>query len=321
MRRDLHGFVEAAILAPSSHNTQPWFFELSDKRIALYADRTRALPANDPDDRELFISCGAALFNIRVAAANAGVGAQVKRLPDPKDADLLAVVVFDGQPEPGDAALFQEIPRRRTYRKRFESRVVADTLLIELVGCAELEAAALRILRDDGARRETAKLVLEGDAIQWADPSWRRELAAWLHPRRDGDGLAVPGLAAPFARAVVRTFDMGNSVGARDGELADESAVLAVLGTMGDGREDWLSTGQALERVLLSARRAGLQASFLNQPVQVASLRPRLRSIACSDLVPQILLRLGYAKDDLRATPRRCVQDVIRVQASKLEHS
>jgi len=58
--------LDAAILAPSSHNTQPWRFAVRERTIDLYADRTRALPVNDPDDRELTISrCGC----IRVDAA------------------------------------------------------------------------------------------------------------------------------------------------------------------------------------------------------------------------------------------------------------
>lgn len=64
--------LKGAILAPSSHNTQPWLFEVGHSCIRLYADRTRALPVNDPDDRELVISCGCALMNLRVAAAREG---------------------------------------------------------------------------------------------------------------------------------------------------------------------------------------------------------------------------------------------------------
>ena len=61
-----------AILAPSGHNTQPWLFRIRNGVLALRADRTRALPVVDPDDRELTISCGAALFNLRAAARGLG---------------------------------------------------------------------------------------------------------------------------------------------------------------------------------------------------------------------------------------------------------
>ena len=309
----LETLLEAAVLAPSSHNTQPWIFEVSESRISLLADRTRALPANDPDDRELAISCGAALFNLRVAAARTGIQSKVSILPKPDNDDLLAVVDLDGGPPHSAqvAELYSEIPRRRTYRKRFDAKPVPESVLIELAGAAEQEEAWLRVLSEEGIRQQAAKLIAEGDAIQWADRTWRRELAAWMHPRRKGDGLTVPGLVAPIAQAVVRTFDMGNGVGAKDSQLAEESPVLAVLGTQGDSQADWLKAGQALERILLTACGAGLQASYLNQPIQTASLRPKLQHAIGATGFPQILLRIGFPAEDLPAAPRRRLEAVI----------
>ena len=120
----------------------------------------------------------------------------------------------------------------------------------------------------------------------------------------------MPTLAAPLAQFVVRTFDMGGNLGAKDRELAYASPLLAVLGTHGDQAHDWLLAGQALQRVLLMACRHGLQASYLNQPIQVASLRPRLQHLA-GDGVPQILLRLGHPVGAVPAAPRRDVAAVI----------
>jgi hypothetical protein len=100
--RALRSLVESAALAPSSHNTQPWVFRFADDRLELLADRTRALPANDPHDRELTISCGAAWLNVRVAAQHAGTGLHVTLLPEGEESDLLArATLAAGRPEPG----------------------------------------------------------------------------------------------------------------------------------------------------------------------------------------------------------------------------
>lgn len=109
----------------------------------------------------------------------------------------------------------------------------------------------------------------------------------------------------------MRTFDMGHGVGAKDEQLADESPALAVLGTAADNRADWLAAGQALQRVLLVAHTHGLQASYLNQPIQVASLRPKLQKLLSQGGFPQILLRLGLPEKDIHGAPRRPLDDVI----------
>jgi hypothetical protein len=310
--KDAESLIRKAVRAPSSHNTQPWLFRVSQSAIDLYADRTRALPVNDPDDRELAISCGCALMNLRVAAAAQGLNVRIVISPAQDEPDWLARISFAGTSgvPAEEAALEAFIEQRRTYRKRFLPTKVEDAALDQLIEAAKREGAWLRPLATDSGRQRAADLVAEGDAAQWANPGWRRELAAWMHPRRQGDGLTVPTMAAPFARLVVHTFDMGGGVGAKDRELADASPLLAVLGTNGDQLGDWLLAGQALERVLLVACRHELQASYLNQPVQVASLRFKLQDLAGGGF-PQILLRLGHPIGPVSAAPRRDVAEVI----------
>lgn len=309
--------LHSAVLAPSSHNTQPWIFRLTPGKIRLLADRTRALPVNDPEDRELVISCGCALMNIRVAAAGAGVDAVVEAVPDEAEPDLLAKISIVTRPsrEPELADLAAFVSTRRTYRKRFEDRPVESEAIRALVDAAEAEGAWLRPFSDDPARLKLAEFVAEADAALWANPSWRRELAVWMHPRRKGDGLTVPAVAAPVARLVVRTFDMGNGLAAKDRDLAEASPVLAVLGTDRDNPSSWLVAGQAVQRLLLVACRAGLQASHLNQPIQVAFLRPKLQHFVGGGF-PQILLRVGHPAEEVPPAPRRALSSLIDAVAS-----
>lgn len=304
--------IGRAVLAPSSHNTQPWLFRLTESAIDLRADRTRALPANDPEDRELAISCGCALMNLRVAAAGDGFGVQVRLLPESEQPDLFARVSLSEQSKASaeDARLAEFIERRRTYRKPFAPREVSAFVLEQLIEAAKREDARLLPLLTEEARHQAAGFVAEGDAVQWANPGWRRELAAWMHPRRRGDGLTIPALAVPVAQLVVRTFDMGSGVGAKDRQLAEDSPLLAVLSTDSDHPRDWLLAGQALQRILLIGSKHGLQASYLNQPVQVASLRLKLQKLVGAG-VPQILLRLGYPREGTSPASRRALDDVI----------
>jgi len=133
----------------------------------------------------------------------------------------------------------------------------------------------------------------------------------WMHTRRQGDGLTVPGLGVSVVQLVVRTFDMGGGVGAKDKELAEGSPLLTLLETSGDDPRNWLIAGQAHERVLLTGCQLGLQASYLNQPIQVAALRARLQEVVGATGCPQVLLRLGYPTEDVPAAPRRELKQVL----------
>jgi hypothetical protein len=309
-----------AVLAPSGHNTQPWLFALHGDTVDLCADRTQALAVVDPEDRELTISCGAALFNLRVALRRFGYrDDQVELLPDPADADLLARVrLVEGEPPSlEEEALFEAIPRRRTTRAAYEEREVPAELQQELEDEAAREGAWLHLVRG-GEREAVAELVAEGDRAQMGDKRFRRELAAWMHPNRSraargmrGYGFGFGDLMSLGSPLVVRTFDLGKGQAAKDRELAEHSPLLTVLGTDGDSPREWLAAGQALERVLLRACSHGLTSSFLNQPAEVEAIRPRLAAaIGRNGRQPQLALRFGYGPD-IPHTPRETVEKLL----------
>ena len=243
--------------------------------VELHADRTRALPVNDPLDRELTISCGCALMNLIVAARHFGRfrDADPARTDAPGPHRARAPVRGRRRGAAGQRPVRRD-PARRTYRKRFAARKVPRRRSGRGRRRPQAGGAWLEVIAGAHARREVAALIAEADRMQWADPSWRRELAQWMHPRRSGDGLVIAGLTSPLTHAVVRTFDWGTASppGPRTG---GRSPVLAVLGTERDRPRDWIAAGEALQAVLLTAQTHRLQASFLNQAIQVAaSARP-----------------------------------------------
>ena len=81
-----------AARAPSLHNSQPWQFRFRRDSIELYADPARNLQQADPLGREMLISCGAALYGLRLAMRNLGYLPDVEILPDPAQPGLLARV-------------------------------------------------------------------------------------------------------------------------------------------------------------------------------------------------------------------------------------
>jgi hypothetical protein len=310
--------VRYALLAPSGHNTQPWRFAVSDEAISLWADRARSLPVVDPEDRELTMSCGAALYNLRVALGHFGFIHGVELLPDPGRRDLLARVRITGRRggvDPVTDALFPAILERHTHRLPYPKEPVQPSLVAALRQAAAAEGAGFVAIEGE-AREALAGLVAEGDRRQAADPAFRRELSAWvtsnLSHRRDG----IPGYALGFSTvpsligaSLLHYVDWGQRQAARDRRAALEAPLVAVISTGGDDPIDWLRAGQALERVLLTATVSCLSAAFLNQPVEIPELRERLAALTGAG-TPQLVLRLGHAPPHL-PTPRRDLSDVL----------
>jgi nitroreductase len=308
-----------AILAPSGHNGQPWLFRIDDDLLSVRADRSRALPAVDPHDRELLISCAAAAHLAEVALRHFGYQPAVELLPDPADPDLLATVRLGA---PGDAPetrdLFDAVLARHSNRYPYQARAVPAGQLARLHAAAAAEGAWLEPITDRAGITAAADLIAEGDRIKWREDVFRHELSERIIPnrgqRRDGmPGYAfgLPGPLAHLAPAIVRRVDLGRLRARSDRALALATPALAVIGTDQDNPAAWMAAGRAMSHVLLRAAADGLATSFLSQPIEVPQLRPLLASILHRDGHPQLLLRVGYPRRQARPAPRRPVEDVL----------
>jgi hypothetical protein len=318
----LKSLLRFAVLAPSDRNTQPWIFRVEGDALELEADETRRMPHGDPDGRTLTISCGAALYYLRLAARHYGYVAAVERLPDAGRPRLLARVRLEPGPAPSkpEEALFDAIPDRRTNRRSFHEGFVPPYLVAQLEAAAAEEGAWLAIEAVRERREALAELIAEGDRIRMADPALREERAAWIRrPGRDThDGLPAHAFGMPepldfatsLVAAVVRHDDRGNAQAFVDTERATGPGLLVILGTFADTPTDWLRAGEALAHVLLRATAAGLSASFLNSPIEVPALRRRVALAAGRPGEPQLLMRLGYGPE-VPPTPRRGVDEVV----------
>ena len=307
----LRGCLEAAIAAPSIHNTQPWRFRIRDDGVDVLADRSRRLGVLDPDGRELLISVGAAVFNLRVAMLARGRTPVVRLLPGSPDPDLVARVSV-GAPvrvSPTARLLDQAIARRRSNRRPFADIAVPAEVLTELADAVAAEGGTLTVL-DPLARARVLDLVRRADDRWRHDPAYWAELGAWTRQRpgrRDGVPAEAFGPWSVADAVPIRDFGLVQPVAHRWTVPFEPAPTLAVLGTAGDGRHDWLRAGQALQRALLTGTVRGLSSSLLSQPLEVPELRAALADGARP---PQMIVRWGYGRPSA-PSPRRPVLEVL----------
>ncbi|MDX1439519.1 MAG: nitroreductase family protein [Rubricoccaceae bacterium] len=308
----LRFLLNYAVLAPSILNTQPWKFEVRDHKVYLYADRERQLRKLDADGRQLMLSCGAALFHLRVAARHYGFESAVAHFPDSDDPDLLATLSLTNpkRATSEDESLFRAISIRRTNRHPFAETPVPQEVVSAFERVAREEGARLIVLSTEEQKNAVAQLVEEGILMGGERPEIAAEIREWLRndkdPRRDG----VPDREQGNwdRRSDVRA--PSSLLAPRKRELVSSSPAVLVLATDVDTPDAWLSAGEALGHVLLVAADRGLYASYVNQPVENDPLRVELSKLIGGGF-PQLVFRIGYPSFR-EGTPRRSVQDVLK---------
>jgi len=228
--------------------------------------------------------------------------------------------------------LFEAITTRRTNRFRFEDRNIPDILLAGFYYIVDKypqyqkqqkhqeDSIWLHIAEEDDEKNALAELIVQGDRIQLSDKHFRRELVSCIRlnrsRRRRGDiprySSGISNFMSMISPFVIKTFIINKKQAEKDRELAARSPVLAVLGSHSDEPLDWINTGMALANILLLASSENVCCSFLNQPIQISQLRPKLLdAISKNKGFPQVLLRMGYSSEQIRPSPRRNVEEVL----------
>lgn len=307
-RAAVRELIRHALLAPSSHNTQPWRFRAGDGWAELHSDPHRWAPAADPDGREMRLSLGAVLESLVLAAEHHRWHADVRYLPDPQRPGLVARVVLLPDTRPRHPSLFPQLARRRTNRRPYAREPIDAGLLRDLETIAwDLETWAWSST-DPEVRREIAGLVARGDRVEYADPAFRRELGSWI-------GRGLLGLSRPAARLAswaVTRLDVGERMARRDAGLVEGAAAVLVIATRDDDPIAQLRAGRSVQRVWLLATQLGLAAQPMSQPLAVPHLRDELAAVmGITAGRPQHLFRLGYAEPDPHRAPRRPVEEVL----------
>nr|QDF36537.1 Tat pathway signal protein [Bradyrhizobium symbiodeficiens] len=293
--------VRFATLAANSHNTQPWIFSARGNEIAIAPDFARRCPAVDPDDHHLFVSLGCAAENLVLAASKLGWRA------DPViDGDRIVIALE--QAPPAASALAAAIPARQCTRATFDGRQAAPEILRQVENaCREPDVTAI-LMTERAAIAGVTDYVLEGNSAQMRDKAFMRELVSWIRFNETEalatmDGLFAPASGNPslpswLAQPLMKLFFSESGENKKYREQLASSAGVVVLSADRSDKSHWIAVGRACQRFGLQATALGLKFSFVNQPVEVATLRPQFAtSLGLGERRPDIVMRFGYGPD------------------------
>ncbi len=308
--------VRYAALAPSSHNTQCWRFRLEEHAITILPDFTRRCPAVDPDDHHLFVSLGCAAENLVVAAAALGLRAE----PGFDAASQSVRIALSAAPAV-TSAQFKAIAERQCTRGEYDGKPLSTDELARLERAGVSSRVKLLLLTERPKMEQVTDYVVQGNTAQMNDKAFVDELKAWIRfsgqdAVRLGDGLFAassgnPVLPSWLGEMMLGLFFTPKAENDKYAKFLRSSAGVAVFIAEQADKASWVEVGRAYERFALEATALGVRCAFVNQPVEVVSLRTQFASfLGLGGQRPDLVVRFGRGPK-LPPSLRRPVQAVM----------
>lgn len=336
-----------ALLAPSSHNRQPWLVDLREPNvITLHVDRDRLLPETDPWFRQIVVSQGTFIELLLIALKERGLAPQLQLFPQGE----FAARTLDDRPvarvswDPTAAApardpLFAQILRRHTAKVAFDvARAVDPAHAAALLTALPADVPGLRCghtLQPEAVER-LRSLCLDAARVEVGTPRTALESARLMRIgpdeiRRHRDGISINDLVPRAATALglfdreqapqpgSRTFDRVIERFAEHTRTAMGFTWLLTEAAPGRTRSAEVGAGRAFVRQQLAATALGLQMHPMSQaPQEFPEMKPHHdalhRLLTGRDdgaVTVQMLSRLGYCAP-VAPAPRRPLDSLIR---------
>ncbi len=292
--------VRCAGLAPSSHNTQCRKFAIKYKAISILPDLSQRCPAVDPDDHDVFVSLeGCAAENMVQAARAHGLQAE-PRFNATADTVRVALVPTTSRATP----LLNAIAARQCARGDYDGRPVSNDELDLLEHVGNSDCVRMLLLNDRPLVERVLEHVIRGNTAQMADSAFVKELKTWIRFNgaetvRTGDGLysaasgnpSIPTWIGELAFRWVFTPKSENDKYAR--QIRSLAGIAVFVGQTAD-KAHWVDVGRAYERFALQANALGIRNACVNQPVEMASVRPQFAAaLGLDGQRPDLLVRVG----------------------------
>ena len=327
-----------AVAAPSPLNTQPWrVLQRGPLSIDLFIDTERLLPLLDPTSRQGYLSCGAFIENLEIAAREAGFRPDVTLFPTGWPGETMSplepvarIELMDGDNR-GSDPLFSCLRTRYTNRRMYTDEEILPETFSALASAFDLEFTSFGFSADPSFRQDLAGYLAEAMEIALSDPDRLAELLSYVriidpsgNERLDGYGsaeLGLSGITGWLDRMRIRLHAGGSKNRVSKDLLirlahkqAGSAAAFGWIATKGNVRHDQVRAGRAYERVHLTAtsQDLSLQAistileSYPGMEAAAGNFRDLL-GIPDSHTV-QMLFRLGYSHPG-HPSKRRSVQD------------
>ncbi len=315
-------FLKFAVLAPSSHNSQPWLFSVSENSIQVYRAKFRSLPIADVNNRQLFLSIGCAIEHIVIAAQYYGYSTNVEYKDDLINPNLAAIITFRKEEKKiqtiESLRYIQAILKRKTNRGKYKKEKILENLL-EKIEKLKTPNLNIYVISDTEKISRLADIAVQASIESMVDDNFRLELSHHLKHNLTKSKIGMPGFSLGLPTLVsfllphlMKQFNLERVAQKQNEKLFKKhTPYIVILTTNGDSRKDWLEAGRVFEQITLTLTHDNISVSPWGAPIQIGEFYRNIQKILHTSFRPQMFFRVGYAQKKARFSPRLIVEDVL----------
>ncbi|MDE1970893.1 MAG: hypothetical protein KGI50_04955 [Patescibacteria group bacterium] len=327
--------IQWAILAPNSHNVQPWRFVIRarDHEIVLYVAKEGILPASDIIGRQAHISVGCALENLAQAAAYYGMTI-VPHITHTEDKETCVRIVCSdpsAHAEEHDGVSLDSMRQRRVNRGKFDTaRNLPEALIQSFHTYAQAGGLIFDSIRDIPTRLAIAQFQEQAEKYVLAHDAFRKELGNYFLPNATEEGRGMPGntfgLGDETSLRVHRALqqegpfdpDLANGMAVSARDAMKHSPLIGIISIEEDMPFYWIQAGRVLQRNLLEAERYGASTSIHAALIEVNFFNKLLRLRLKRSARPTVLFRAGFCTEERPHAPRAPIEGVVTVEKDRV---
>lgn len=327
LKTDEYKILYLSSLAPSGHNTQPWYIKYVEPyHWIICNDNTKWLPAVDPFQRETILSIGAFTQTMEYAANSLGYTCEFSLLAlTPQDAEVMDVKL---KKQTGTASFDEKkIKLRRTVRTGYQNEILKPNDVSYLL--KDANEYIYYLPNNSKQHLWLNEQTIEANRKQ----SWRedaqKELAEWMRfsskdAKKHQDGLTTASMEIDgVAGWVLRNYyDERNVLSQKFREhglnkviqQVSSSAGWVIITSNDASVENLLDAGRRMQRLFLKIRERGIAIHPMTQILEGKPFNEQINStLGFTDPV-QFILRSGYVKNYPQPVSlRRPVEMILKI--------
>lgn len=321
MMERLRLLLKYAVLAPSSHNAQPWRFKINKNVVSFMFSEGRLLVHADREQRQAHIGLGCAIQNFLTAAAYYGYKTSVEYYVNAKlPVTITLIEQLDGLQNSDH--LIKAMVNRTTNRNKYVQEVIDKSFLLELESIAKHLDLSLKILSSTQDLSLVATILVEALNNTMDNIEFRHELAGYLRHNRTSRETGIPmfGMGFSFlkslvAPAVVRKINVARKVETETLDLiTHHTPAIAVLFSDQDDKFHWMKVGRVYQEISLKLTERGYTTAPFTAPIESLFSRNLLAKCYDTKLYPQMCFRYGKPLITTAHSPRIAADKITTIQ-------